>query len=94
MREPSLTAASFPTARCDVCDKSTLTYVGLGEDGQERRLCARCDTLVASELEWVSADQLEAEGYYFGSPPRSNGGGCGSGCGTCSVRKNQPEDRK
>jgi hypothetical protein len=88
MREPSLNAASFPTAHCEVCDKSVLTYLGLDEAGTERRFCAHCDAPIASDLQWVSADELESEGYYFGTPTAKKGGSCGSGCGSCSVRKN------
>jgi len=89
MREPSLNAASFPTAHCKACDKGVLTYIGLGEDGRERRCCVHCDAVVESELRWVGADELEADGYYFGAaPPRTGGGECGSGCGSCSSRKN------
>jgi len=88
MREPALTAASFPTAYCDTCGRSVLTYIGLDEDGDERRLCVHCDTVAKAPLNWVSADDLEAGGYYFGSePPKSASGGCNSGCGSCSTRK-------
>jgi hypothetical protein len=89
MREPSLSAASFPTAHCEGCGKSVLTYIGLDGDGQERRFCVHCDVVADSAPRWLSADELEEQGYYFGSePPKSAGGGCSSGCGTCSTRKN------
>ncbi len=89
MREPTLNAASFPVAHCERCDRKVLTYLGLSEAGGERRCCVRCDGMVESDLEWVDADDLEAEGYYFGSePPKSSGGACGSGCGSCATRKN------
>jgi hypothetical protein len=39
-------------------------------------------------LRWINASELEAKGYQFGAPAAATGGGCGSGCGTCSVRKN------
>ncbi len=87
MREPSLNDASFPTAQCQKCEKIVLTYIGLDDDGEERRCCFHCGTVVESGLRWASADELEADGYYFGSPPQKTVG-CGSGCGSCSVRKN------
>ncbi|MGH7932577.1 MAG: hypothetical protein ACREQN_05350 [Candidatus Binataceae bacterium] len=87
MREPVLSLSSFPTAPCGNCARTVLAYVGY-VDGEERRYCVHCDCLIGSELEWVTAEELETEGYSIGvaSAPRA-GGGCGSGCGTCSVRK-------
>jgi hypothetical protein len=87
MREPSPIDASFPTAHCAACDKIVLTYVALHR-GEERRCCVHCDTVIGSELLWMSAEELESEGYYFGAIPPKSGGGCTSGCGSCSTRKN------
>jgi hypothetical protein len=89
MREPSLSTAAFPTSHCETCDRDVLTYIGLGADGAEQRFCVHCDAPAAAELRWISAGELEQEGYYFGSePPKSAGAGCSSGCGSCSTRKN------
>ncbi len=88
MREPSLSEAAFPTARCVRCDKAVLTYLELDADGEEKRLCVHCEGLVEPTIQWVTADELEASGYYFGSePPASKASGCGSSCGSCSTRK-------
>lgn len=88
MREPALNDASFPTAHCQRCDKIVLTCIGLDDAGNERRHCVHCDAEVEAELRWASADELEADGYYFGRAPEKTGGACGSGCGSCSVRRN------
>jgi hypothetical protein len=89
MREAALNSSSFPTARCRVCGKIVLTCVGRADDGGERRLCVHCDSLIESELVWVSAAELEAEGYFIGDPPaRRGGGGCGASCGGCATRGN------
>jgi hypothetical protein len=79
-------SASFPTARCNLCERNVLTYVDLEGAGDARR-CVHCDGPVGAELRWIDASELEAQGYSFGAPAAANGGGCGSGCGTCSVRK-------
>jgi hypothetical protein len=79
-------SSSFPTARCAVCDRFVLTYVDF-EGAVEARRCVHCDSAAGSDLRWINASQLEAEGYQFGAPAASGAGGCGSGCGTCSVRK-------
>ena len=80
-------------ADCSVCGKEVLTYVAPDgdNDSAERRLCVHCDTEVGSggDLKWVSPGELEQAGYYFGPPPEDGDkGGCGSGCGSCAVRKN------
>jgi hypothetical protein len=87
---PAPKDASFPMADCSACGKPVLTYVGLGEDGGERRICVHCDTAVGDHsLKWVSPGELEQAGYYFGPPPAENeNGGCSSGCGSCAVKKN------
>ena len=80
-------------ADCAECAKSVLTYVALGDDGAERRVCVHCDTPIAENLKWVSPGELEQAGYYFGAPPTEVGtaagekAGCSSGCGSCSVKK-------
>jgi len=79
--------SSFPTARCAVCDRYVLTYVAF-EGDVESRNCVHCDGIVEAELRWINASELEAAGYQFGAPAPASGGGCASGCGTCSVRKN------
>lgn len=78
--------SSFPMAHCERCDKTVLTYVALDERGAELRLCVHCDGPAGAKLDWVTADELTASGYYIGSPPVEKA--CGSGCGSCSVRKN------
>lgn len=89
MREPVPNTSSFPTSRCEPCGKVVLTYVALGDDGEETRRCAHCDGAIAGELSWISADELEAQGYEIGYRPREEGGGCGNGCGGgCSVKRN------
>jgi hypothetical protein len=90
MRDPALSSSTFPIARCDRCDRSTLTYLALGQGGEQRRLCVHCDSVIDSRLEWITADQLEREGYQFGEPATRTGGGCGGGCGSggCSTRGN------
>ena len=85
MREPSVSETSFPTARCDTCDKAVLTYVDIDDDGREMRRCVHCDGIVDAKLRWVTADELEADGYYFGAPPAKGGGCGGGGCGSCST---------
>ncbi len=90
MREDVPTTSAFPTARCESCAKSVLTYVILDARGDEVRCCVHCDGPIAQSLRWLTAWELEAEGYEIGYRPREekSGGGCGSGCGTCSTRKN------
>ncbi len=87
MREPITSA--FPMARCEPCGKTVLTYITLADSGDERRLCVHCDTPITGALEWISAEELEAGGYYIGQPPVRNGcGGGGGECAFCSTRKN------
>ncbi len=89
MREPSLNAAAFPTARCEDCDREVLTHVQLDAHGAEVRCCVHCDGPVGTAVNWLNADELEANGYYFGAPPARASGGCSSGgCGTCASRRN------
>jgi len=65
-----------------------LTYVALGDDNAERRLCVHCDSPISENLKWVLPGELEQAGYYFGPGPAENEkGGCGSGCGSCAVKK-------
>ncbi|MGH7815660.1 MAG: hypothetical protein ACREQI_16860 [Candidatus Binataceae bacterium] len=73
-------------AQCDHCAKSVLTYVAIGDDGAEQRLCVHCDSPAQARLDWVTAEELTASGYYIGSPPAEKA--CSSGCGSCAVRKN------
>ncbi|HVN28772.1 MAG TPA: hypothetical protein VMT64_09820 [Candidatus Binataceae bacterium] len=89
MREDVPNTSTFPTALCEPCGKSVLTYVTLDAYGEEVRCCAHCDGLIVNELRRLNASELEAEGYEIGYRPREkSGGGCGSGgCGTCSTRK-------
>lgn len=89
MREPVPETSTFPTAQCDRCGKIVLTYVALDDDGAEARRCAHCDDPIDGELSWISAEQLEAQGYEIGYRPREEGGGCEGGCGGgCSVKRN------
>ena len=78
--------SSFPMAHCERCAKAVLTYVSFDELGSEIRLCVHCDGPAGARLDWVTVEELEASGYYIGSPPVEKA--CGSGCGSCSVRKN------
>ena len=90
MREDVPNTSAFPTARCEPCGKSVLTYVVLDASGDEVRRCVHCDTPIIEELRWLTASELESEGYEIGYRPREkeSGGGCGSGgCGSCSTRK-------
>lgn len=89
MREEVPSTSAFPTAQCASCGKSVLTYVILDASGDEVRCCVHCDGPIAEALRWLSASELEAEGYEIGYRPREekSGGGCGSGCGTCATRK-------
>lgn len=86
MPEAVQISSSFPTARCAVCDRYVLTYLDF-ESAAELRRCVHCDGAVDGNLRWINASELEAEGYRFGAPAASGGGGCDSGCGSCSVRK-------
>ena len=84
----ALRDASFPMADCVPCGKSVLTYVGLDDDGAERRVCVHCDTPIAENLKWVSPGELEQAGYYFGPPPaEGEKTACSTGCGSCGVKK-------
>ena len=76
-------------ADCADCGKAVLTYVALDDAGAERRICVHCDSPIADSLKWVSPGELEQAGYSFGAPPAEGekGGGCSSGCGSCSVKK-------
>lgn len=91
MREDVSNTAAFPTARCEPCGKSVLTYVTLDESGGEVRCCVHCDGTIGEELRWLNASELESEGYEIGYRPhdkaKSAGGSCGTGCGSCATRK-------
>jgi hypothetical protein len=87
MPASALISSSFPTARCAACDRYVLTYIAF-EGDVEVRNCVHCDGTVDADLRWINASELEAEGYQFGAPAPSSSGGCASGCGTCSIRKN------
>ncbi|MGH8013005.1 MAG: hypothetical protein ACREQ4_10935 [Candidatus Binataceae bacterium] len=83
MRETASDSASFPTARCGQCERIVLTYLAY-DSAMERRHCVHCDTVIGTPLEWITATELEAEGYAIGV--RSKPAGQCGGCGTCSVR--------
>jgi hypothetical protein len=87
MRDLSLDSSSFPIALCGTCARDVLVYIALDEAERERRCCVHCDSEVAdAEIRWVTAAELETEGYYIGAPSvRKAGGGCGGGCGTCGT---------
>ena len=80
--------SSFPTARCERCDKTVLTHVVLDELGEEQRRCVHCDSPVAGALNWVEAEELQTQGYYVRG---ETGGrvepGCGTGCCASSIRE-------
>ena len=63
MRETVPNTSAFPTARCEPCGKSVLTYVTLDERGDEVRCCVHCDGAIVEPLRWLTASELEAEGY-------------------------------
>ena len=63
MREDVPNSAAFPTAHCEPCGKSVLTYVALDADNAEVRCCVHCDGVIAEALRWLNASELEAEGY-------------------------------
>ena len=86
MRDPVANASVFPMALCEPCGRTVLTYVAITDGGEEARSCVHCDAPILGALRWVSAGELEEDGYYIGSHQAN---GCGSGgCGSCSVRKN------
>ncbi|HYB92335.1 MAG TPA: hypothetical protein VEC38_14960 [Candidatus Binataceae bacterium] len=82
MPDPNSVGSRFPLAHCHSCDKTVLTCLAIGADGNEHRHCVHCDSAIASAIEWVDASELERTGYYLGAPP-SKAGGCG--CGSCAV---------
>ncbi|MBV8454317.1 MAG: hypothetical protein JOZ29_18895 [Deltaproteobacteria bacterium] len=84
MGEFALHSSTFPTARCDTCGKNVLTYLLLANEAEVQRACVHCDTPVGSNLRWVSADELAADGYQVGTSPARPRGSCG-GC-KCSAR--------
>ena len=87
MPETIAITSRFPVARCDTCQKDVLTCVVLDESGDERRVCAHCDTPISRGLEWISAVELESTGYHVGAPrPHAKSGGCGGGC-SCSAKR-------
>ena len=86
MPEAAQILSSFPTARCSVCDRHVLTYLDFDGTAELRR-CVHCDAAVNPDLRWINASELEAEGYHFGVPAAASGGGCTSGCGTCSTNR-------
>jgi len=73
-------------ARCISCQKDVVTCVRFDDAGLEYRACAHCDTLIAGELSWVSAAELESTGYEIGQR-RGKTGGCGCGPGDCRIRR-------
>ena len=84
MPEVVLNSSSFPTARCETCGKNVLTYILLAGAGERLRACVHCDTPVGSDVRWVPANELAANGYEVGvSTPRPRS--CGGGC-ACSAR--------
>ena len=89
MREPVPDTSSFPLAPCAPCGKTVLTYVALDGGGDEARFCIHCDGAIGSDLRWVTAAELEADGYEIGYQPgerTEKSGGCSSGgCGTCAT---------
>jgi hypothetical protein len=91
MREDVPNTSAFPTAPCEPCGKSVLTYVTLDAQGGEVRCCMHCDGVIAEQLRWLTAAELESEGYEIGYRPDDkpkSGGGCSTGgCGTCATRK-------
>ena len=88
MREAVPDTSTFPTAHCEPCGRSVLTYLALDANGDEVRFCSHCDSAIVEVLRWLNASELEAEGYEIGYRPQKKSGGCGSGgCGTCATRK-------
>jgi hypothetical protein len=85
MQGPALNSSTFPTARCDTCDKNVLTYLSLVSEDGAGRACVHCDSPVVTSVSWVSADELAAEGYQVGTLAARPRGPCGGGC-KCSVR--------
>jgi hypothetical protein len=86
MPETAQILSSFPTARCDVCDRYVLTYLDF-DGARDLRRCVHCDATLVADLHWINASELESEGYQFVAGTKAGGGQCASGCGTCSVRK-------
>ena len=88
MREPVRNTSVFPIGPCGPCGKTVLTYVALDASGGEARFCIHCDGGIGDDLRWVTAEELEADGYEIGYQPgerTEKAGGCGpGGCGTCA----------
>jgi len=79
-------SALFPAACCSTCERTVLTCLVLGAEGEETRCCAHCGQPITSELQWLGAGDVEELGYYFGAPPRA----CGCGSGGCGSRWRPP----
>ncbi|MGH7836916.1 MAG: hypothetical protein ACREQC_03725, partial [Candidatus Binataceae bacterium] len=78
----ALTSSTFPAATCEACGKTVLTHLVFDDTGEAQRCCVSCDSPITSTLAWLSASELETQGYQFGAPrARSGGAGSGGGCG-------------
>jgi hypothetical protein len=86
MREAALKNSTFPAAQCESCGKTVLTHIAFDDHGVGQRYCIHCDAPVRPPLQWLTADELTAEGYEVGGKAARRGG-CGSGCG-CAARGN------
>lgn len=87
MRERPFSSTAFPAASCAACGTTVLTHIGIGETGEMMRLCVRCDRPITVELQLLSTQELEEQGYAIVSPRARSSGGCGGGC-ACSTRAN------
>jgi len=94
MQELPLSSSTFPAARCEACGTLVLTHIAMRDAGRVERLCVRCDGPIQTDLTWLTAGELEQNGYQIEVPRRARaggepaaGGGCGGAC-SCSAKKN------
>ena len=82
MATAALGDTEFLLGYCKDCGRHVLTHVDLGPHDDEVRRCLHCDAIIASQMQIVSAAELEARGYsVVEARTCGNGGGCSAGCG-------------
>lgn len=75
----------FPVSHCETCETERLTYGDVVED-QIVRKCLNCDSPIASEIDWRTADETTELGYAIeGHQPPSEKRGCKDGA--CGVQQ-------
>ena len=92
MHKVPFSSSTFPTATCEACGTVVLTHLAVVGDGKIARFCVRCDGPVKTEIAWLSAGELEQNGYEVlaaDRTARARGSfgvrGCGGGC-ACSTK--------